>query len=98
MKVMVARSADKGNVLQTFEICASKEQTVVEILETIQRQYDPTVAFSYSCRSGLCGTCIMLINGKPALGCLTKLSGEQEETITLRPLPGKTLISDLVVT
>ncbi|WP_126426600.1 2Fe-2S iron-sulfur cluster-binding protein [Brevibacillus marinus] len=97
MKVVIRRSADKGGGEQTFEIADAPGETIVELLELIRRQHDPSLAFYYSCRNGLCGTCMMLVNGKPALACLQKIPSRLDGPLTIEPLPGKQLVSDLVV-
>jgi len=57
---------------------------------------DPGLNFDFVCRAGVCGSCGMLINGRPGLACrtLTKNLGRE---ITLAPLPGFELIADLSV-
>ena len=71
--------------------------TVLEALLDIQETQDDSLAFRFSCRSAVCGSCGMLINGVPALSCrtqLTKLIGEQ---VLIEPLPNMEIIKDLIV-
>lgn len=49
------------------------------------------------CRAGMCGSCGMVINGKPDLACRTLTSKFEDGQITLLPLPGFELIGDLSV-
>ena len=97
MKVVIKRSMDKRDGEHNFEVGEVKVETIAELLELIQQQYDPSLAFYHSCRNGLCGTCMMLINGKPALSCIRKIPSKQDGPITIEPLPGKKLLSDLIV-
>jgi fumarate reductase iron-sulfur subunit len=52
--------------------------------------------FDFVCRAGVCGSCGMLINGRPALACRT-LTKDLAPEITLAPLPAFELIADLSV-
>jgi fumarate reductase iron-sulfur subunit len=52
--------------------------------------------FDFVCRAGICGSCAMLVNGKPSLACRT-LTRDLPTHFTLAPLPGFELIGDLSV-
>jgi succinate dehydrogenase / fumarate reductase iron-sulfur subunit len=62
--------------------------TVLAALFRAQEQ-DPTLAFRYSCRGAVCGTCAMLINKVPRLACRTQVQAllEGKETLHLVPYP-----------
>ena len=71
-----------------YEIPRSKIDsytTVLELLLMIREQIDPSLVFRYSCRMAACGSCGMVINGKPRLACLTKVK-DLEEPIRIEPL------------
>jgi len=70
--------------------------TLFIALNEIRETMDPGLNFDFVCRAGVCGSCGMLINGRPGLACrtLTKNLGRE---ITLAPLPGFELIADLSV-
>ena len=86
-----------------FEIAAGAETTVLDALVDAQRTHDPTLAFRYACRVGMCGSCAMVVNGRERWACRTRLSsltrGETaaRKPITVRPLYHFPLIRDLVV-
>ena len=78
--------------------------TVLEALLQIQDEQDGTLAFRYSCRGAVCGSCAMLINGKFDLACRVQLQNAPSssgqvgtETLVLEPLPNLDIIKDLVV-
>jgi len=52
--------------------------------------------FDFVCRAGICGSCSMLVNGRPTLACRT-LTAKLDTTITLAPLPLFELIGDLSI-
>ncbi len=81
----------------SFRIPASGQTTVLDALAWIQNTEDPTLAFRYSCRVGMCGTCAMVVNGQERWTCRTRLIELNSETVTVRPLYHFPLVKDLVV-
>jgi len=60
------------------------------------KKIDETLGFRRSCREGVCGSDAMNINGRNGLACITPLA-ELKQPVTLRPLPGRPVIRDLIV-
>jgi succinate dehydrogenase / fumarate reductase iron-sulfur subunit len=59
---------DKGGFV-TYNVVAEEHMSFLEMMdvlneELISQKKDP-VAFAHDCREGICGTCNMVINGKP---------------------------------
>lgn len=81
----------------TFEIPARKGLTVLEALFYILEKVDPSIAFRYSCRGAICGSCAMYINGSYRLACGTQVSAFKGKEIVINPLPHLKVIKDLVV-
>lgn len=82
--------------LQTFQVEEADSMTLFVALSLIREEQDPSLAFDFVCRAGICGSCGMIINGRPALACRT-LTKDLPDDITLAPLPGFELIADLSV-
>ncbi len=82
--------------LQTFEISEAPGMTLFIALNEIRETQDPSLQFDFVCRAGICGSCGMLINGRPGLACRT-LTFKLDSDITLAPLPVFELIGDLSV-
>ena len=82
--------------MQTYEIEEAEQMTLFIALMEIREKQDPSLEFDFVCRAGICGSCGMMINGRPTLACrmLTKDLGEE---ISLAPLPVFELIADLSV-
>ena len=82
--------------MQTYELEEADGMTLFIALNEIREKLDPSLQFDYVCRAGICGSCAMLVNGRPALTCrqLTKDLGDE---FTLAPLPVFELIGDLSV-
>lgn len=82
--------------MQRFELEEAAGMTLFLALNEIRDTLDPSLQFDFVCRAGICGSCGMLINGRPGLACRT-LTQELPPTINLAPLPGFELIGDLSV-
>lgn len=82
--------------LQMFDIEEADAMTLFIALNEIRQHQDPSLQFDFVCRAGICGSCGMIINGRPGLACRT-LTQELPDQIVLAPLPGFELIGDLSV-
>ncbi|HVP25897.1 MAG TPA: succinate dehydrogenase/fumarate reductase iron-sulfur subunit [Methanomicrobiales archaeon] len=71
-----------------FEIDPLPGMTVLSALFQAQ-ETDDSLAFRYSCRGAVCGTCAMLINKVPGLACRTQVQAllEGKGQVTLAPYP-----------
>lgn len=90
---------DKDNhpYFQTYRVNIHEGETVLEALLNIQDEQDGSLAFRYSCRSAVCGSCGMTINGALALACKTQLQSLFGNEILIEPLPNMDIIKDMVV-
>ena len=70
---------------------------VVDLLERVRTEQDATLAFRRSCKTGMCGSDAMRINGRNTLACKTRVSNLGSGVVTIEPLPGLAVIKDLVV-
>jgi fumarate reductase iron-sulfur subunit len=82
--------------MDTFEIDERPYMTLYMALNEIRETQDAGLQFDFACRSAICGSCGMMVNGRPALGCRT-LTADLPEMIRLHPLPAFKLIGDLSV-
>ena len=80
-----------------FRVTAGNETTVLDALVAVQREQDPTLAFRYACRVGMCGSCAMVINGRERWACRTRVARLGARVVTVRPLYHFPLLRDLVV-
>ena len=81
----------------THQITEAHGMTVFIAINQIRERFDRSLQFDFVCRAGICGSCGMVINGKPDLACRTLTSKFPSGEITLLPLPGFELIGDLSV-
>jgi fumarate reductase iron-sulfur subunit len=82
--------------IESFELDEAPGMTLFIALNLIRDQQAPSLQFDFVCRAGICGSCGMMINGRPGLACRTLTSTLGPE-ITLAPLPVFKLIGDLSV-
>lgn len=83
--------------IQRFWVPAKEGMTVLDALLDAQRRLDPTLAFRYACRVGMCGSCGMVVNGRERWACRTLLKTLRSGIVTVRPLYHFPLVRDLVV-
>jgi succinate dehydrogenase / fumarate reductase iron-sulfur subunit len=84
---------------QAYDVSVVEGMTVLEALRQIRERRDGTLAFRCSCRSAICGSCAMMINGFPKLACKIQVLPEYKKRgeIVVEPLTNHTVIKDLVV-
>ena len=82
--------------IDTFEIEEVPYMSLFMALNEIRETLDPSLQFDFACRSAICGSCGMMVNGNPALGCRTQTS-DLPDLIRLHPLPVFKLVGDLSV-
>ncbi|MGZ5039027.1 MAG: 2Fe-2S iron-sulfur cluster-binding protein, partial [Usitatibacter sp.] len=64
LRVRVWRGGADGR-FQEFAVPRRASQTVLDVVTFIQRNLDPTLAYRFACRVGMCGSCAMTVNGTP---------------------------------
>jgi succinate dehydrogenase / fumarate reductase iron-sulfur subunit len=89
---------DKEAYYQTYQVPNLRPgMLLLEALNYIKWNLDPTFTFRRSCREGVCGSDGMNVNGVNMLSCLTKVEDLGTEHIVIQPLPGMPVMRDLVV-
>jgi len=97
IKVRVWRGGAEG-AFQSFEVPRHASQTVLDVVTYIQRVLDPTLAYRFACRVGMCGSCAMTVNGVATWTCRTHVDKaiRGKDEITIAPLKNLPVIRDLV--
>ncbi len=80
----------------TFQVQADRFSTVLDMLLSVKERQDNTLAMRYSCNMGICGSCGMVINGKPRLACETNVFSLGTTEIHIGPMEAHPLVKDLV--
>jgi len=98
VKVKIFRydpDVDKELHYETYEIPYTEGMMVLDVLNYIYEKIDGTLAYRWACRAGQCGSCAVIINGKPKIACRTAV--EKGKDITVTPLLQFPVVKDLVV-
>jgi len=82
--------------IQEYKLEETPRLNLFNALNTIRDEQDPTLMFDFVCRAGICGSCAMMINGRPTLACRT-LTSDLPQSIELYPLPFFKMLGDLSV-
>lgn len=97
LSVKVWRGGAEGH-FEMFRVPARDNQTVLDVVTEIQRRQDPTLAYRFACRVGVCGSCAMTVNGAPRWTCRTHVRKVATGgDLTLEPLRNLPPIKDLAV-
>jgi len=96
LRVAVWRGGIDGKY-QSFEVPRRASQTVLDVVTYIQRELDPTLAYRFACRVGMCGSCAMTVNGKARWTCRTHVDKVAADgALEIRPLANLPVVRDLV--
>lgn len=96
MRVSVWKGGADG-AFQAYDVPRQASQTVLDVVTYIQRALDPTLAYRYACRVGMCGSCAMTVNGVPRWTCRTHVDNVvRNDTLEVGPLKNLPIIRDLV--
>ena len=95
LRVEVWRGAAEGR-FQSFRVPRRAHQTVLDAVTEIQRTQDPTLAYRFACRVGMCGSCAMTVNGRPRWTCRTRVAeAAVDGLLRIEPLRNFPVIKDL---
>jgi len=96
LKVNVWRGTDVG-AFASYDVPRSASQTVLDVVTHIQRRIDPTLAYRFACRVGMCGSCAMSVNGIARWTCRTHVASVAKDgALEIAPLANLPVIKDLV--
>lgn len=96
LRVRVWRGGAEG-AFQAFEVPRHASQTVLDVVTHIQRVLEPTLAYRFACRVGMCGSCAMTVNGVARWTCRTHVDKvARGDALEIAPLANLPVIRDLV--
>lgn len=89
LKILRYDPVTKQSRYHSYDVVVSSGMTVLEALFYVRDNYDDSLAFRYSCRGAVCGTCAVLVNKVPRLACRTQASEllEGSLAVQLEPYP-----------
>ncbi len=97
MSVRIWRGQATGDY-QIYRVPRCENQTVLDVVTWVQRHLEPTLAYRFACRVGMCGSCAMTVNGRPRWTCRTHVATVAlGGTLEIGPLRNLPVIRDLAV-
>lgn len=94
--ILVRLQRSRSEARDEFVVRAKDPITILDLLRKIQTAHDPSLAFRYSCRVAMCGTCGVRVDGRSGLACGTVLPPDKD-TVEIAPLAGLPVVRDLIV-
>ncbi len=88
---------DANPKFQSYEVPLNKDWVILDALNYIKDHIDGTLSYRWSCRMGVCGSCGMMVNGKPVLTCATFLEKLAPGPIKVEPLENFPVVRDLII-
>jgi len=84
-------------VWQRYVVPYSHDMSLLQALQHVKDEVDGSLSFRWSCRMAICGSCGMMVNGKPALSCQTFVRDLLPGPIRIEALAHFPIERDLVV-
>ena len=96
LKVRIWRGSSHAGRFVDYEVPALQNQTVLDVVTWVQRNLEPSLSYRFACRVGMCGTCAMMVNGRPRWTCRTHVEKvRNKQSISIAPLRNLPVIKDL---
>jgi succinate dehydrogenase/fumarate reductase iron-sulfur protein len=70
---------------QNYDVEMPENATVLDTLIEVREYQDGTLSLRCSCRSAICGSCAMRINGRARLACKTRSNVIDDREILVSP-------------
>jgi len=94
---LCAASPQGAGAFVAYDVPRRPAQTVLDVVTHIQRCLDPTLAYRFACRVGMCGSCAMTVNGRARWTCRTHVEAVAGDgTLEIAPLANLPVLRDLV--
>ena len=101
LKVKRTDPADGQTSYSQYEIDAPESTTLLDALIQVREYEDGTLGLRCSCRSAICGSCSMRVDGRARLACRAKViaitRGDENHELVVEPMGNMPVIKDLVV-
>ena len=96
-KFKVWRGNKVKGKFKEYTVQVEKGMVILDVIHSIQATQAGDLAARWNCKAGKCGSCSVEINGKPRLGCMTRLNEFNDtDLITIAPIKSFPVIRDLV--
>ena len=96
LQVKIWRGTESGQ-FQDYEVPRLESQSVLDVVTYVQRRLDPSLAYRFACRVGMCGSCALNVNGKARWTCRTHVANVAiNDALEIAPLANLPMVKDLV--
>lgn len=96
LRVSIWRGRRDG-AFAAYDVPRRASQTVLDVVTYVQRNLEPSLAYRFACRVGMCGSCAMTVNGRARWTCRTHVAEVAADgRLELAPLANLPLVKDLV--
>lgn len=93
MKINIKRFNKENNLDEIQEFDVKHEETILNALIEVKMKNDKSLSFRCGCKTGICGSCAVRVNGVEKLACKTHLN----ENDLIEPMKNAKVIKDLVI-
>ena len=91
MKINIKRfNQYKENIINEYQV---NNSNLLQSLIEIRNNLDATLTFRCGCKSGVCGSCAVMVNGVEKLACKTTI----KENDLIEPIKNCKVVKDLIV-
>lgn len=87
---------DQASYWQRYEVPTDDSTSLLDALHYVKEELDSSLSYRWSCRMAICGSCGVMVNGIPRLGCKTFLRDLPHE-LRIEPLAHFPVARDLIV-
>ncbi|MBL8340479.1 MAG: succinate dehydrogenase/fumarate reductase iron-sulfur subunit [Rubrivivax sp.] len=97
LQVRIWRGSGEQGAFTEYRVARRDHQTVLDLVTEVQRTLEPTLAYRFACRVGMCGSCAMTVNGLARWTCRTHVSKVvgADGRLEIAPLAHLPVIRDL---
>jgi len=88
---------DQEPRFQNYPVTCKEEWMVLDAINYVKEEVDTTLSYRWSCHMAVCGSCGMMIDGKPKLACKASVRDYAGKKVRIEPLANFPIERDLVV-
>ncbi|APW64383.1 hypothetical protein LPB137_00320 [Poseidonibacter parvus] len=92
MKIKIKRFSKENEDKNHIDFFDIQKTNLLQALTEIKTTQDASLTFRCGCKSGVCGSCAVLVNGVEKLSCKTNV----QDNDLIEPLKNRSVIKDLV--
>ena len=87
---------DDKPYFQSYQVPSDSEWVVLDVVNYIKDNLDRSLSYHWSCHMAVCGSCGVMINGKPSLSCHAFVK-DLPDKLRIEPLENFPIVRDLYV-